>query len=73
MSAEIPQYFANSLVPVQPDRASLQNALEELQAAVQRGVTLIESNSPPPDPSHNHVFGSVYNGELGMAVSTVFT
>ena len=71
MSAEIPQYFKNTLVPVKTDRPSLQNALDELQAAVKRGVTLIESNCPPPDPNHNHAFGSIYNGELGMATSTV--
>ena len=71
MSAETPQYFKNSLVPVKTDRQSLQNALDELQAAVKRGVTLIESNCPPPDPNHNHAFGSIYNGELGTATSNV--
>lgn len=71
MSAEIPQYFKNSLAPVQTDKQSLQIVLEELCVAIRRGITLIETKCPPPDPDDNHAFGSLYNGELGMFTATM--
>ncbi|KAL1955793.1 hypothetical protein VTO42DRAFT_8113 [Malbranchea cinnamomea] len=68
MTAATPQYFRNTLVPVQIDDQTLQDTLRELRLAVRRGVTIIEENTAPPNPNDVHAFGSIYNGDLGIAL-----
>ncbi|KAK2750338.1 hypothetical protein FQN57_003818 [Myotisia sp. PD_48] len=67
----MPQYFQNDLPLVPVDKDALQNTLNELTEAIQRGFTLINANSPPPDIGNNQAFGSIYTGDLGVAIMAI--
>ncbi|KAK2872079.1 hypothetical protein FQN49_002581 [Arthroderma sp. PD_2] len=64
----MPQYFKNDLYLVPIDRVSLQNTLGELREAIVRGFTLIKANSPTPDINDTKAFGTLYNGDNGVAL-----
>lgn len=68
MTTERPQYFENKLQPVTIDRPTLLKVLDELRAAVRRGVELIEATCPPPEPADEKAFGTIFNGSLGSHV-----
>jgi hypothetical protein len=59
------QFFENHLQPIEIDRTSLLRVRAELRAATRRGVELIESACPPPDPMNSVAFGNIFNGHLG--------
>ena len=69
MAATRPQYFENKLQPVSIDKTTLLNVLAELRAAVSRGVDLIETGCPPPDPADKNAFGTIFNGRPGRFAS----
>ncbi|KAF3480129.1 uncharacterized protein GIQ15_05476 [Arthroderma uncinatum] len=64
----MPQYFKNDLYLVPVDKVSLRNTLSELRAAIVCGFALIKANSPAPDINDTKAFGSLYNGDNGIAV-----
>lgn len=61
-----PQYFKNTLEPVDLDKEALLDILAQLQASIRRGIEQIQSECPPPDPHDQRGFGSIYNGSLGI-------
>ena len=65
MATTLPPYFKNTLEPVDINKASLDNALAELRAAVKRGVDLIETDWPPPNETDQDAYGDIFNGSLG--------
>lgn len=47
--AERPQYYENTLKPLEVTAASLTESLEELRAAVRYGAEAIQANETPQD------------------------
>jgi hypothetical protein len=68
MASTRPQFYPNTLQPLSIDKSTLQDTLNDLRAAIRRGVDLINSSYPPPDPSDPTRFGTIFNGNLGKIV-----
>lgn len=64
MATARPQFYPNTLQPLQINKASLENTLGELQLAVKNGAGVVLKNSPrPTDPSQQ---GNMYSGISGI-------
>lgn len=61
-----PQYFKNTLEPVDLHKEALLQTQAKLQTSIRQGIDLIQSESSPPDPPDQRGFGSIYNGSLGI-------
>lgn len=55
-----PQFFPNDLKPIAIDEPTLRKVLDELRAAVRRGITLIQSRETEKEDS-----GTIFSGSLG--------
>ncbi|OOF97029.1 hypothetical protein ASPCADRAFT_165427 [Aspergillus carbonarius ITEM 5010] len=55
-TADLPQYYPNTLTPLNINKQSLVNALKELQAAVGRGANQLQEGCPPQTD-----WGATYN------------
>ncbi|KAL1968910.1 hypothetical protein VTN77DRAFT_1271 [Rasamsonia byssochlamydoides] len=67
MPASRPQYYKNTLQPIEINKANLKQALKELQLAVKQGTEVVRAGCPSPvDPSN---YGSIYSGTPGIALS----
>ncbi|KAK2760701.1 hypothetical protein FQN54_001936 [Arachnomyces sp. PD_36] len=62
-----PQYYKNTLQPVDLDKEALLDTLAKLQTSIRHGIELIQTECPPPDPREERGPGTVYNGSLGIA------
>lgn len=49
MSDERPQFYENHLTPLTVNAASLNEALQELRAAVRNGAELVHTKDPVPE------------------------
>jgi hypothetical protein len=67
MAATLPQFHKNNLQPVEIERLELRDVLLILQAAVRRGVDLLKSERPVPDPASDATYGSISHGDLGRS------
>ena len=65
---ERPQFYENHLQPIEVTEEGLLEVLAKLRAAIKKGVELIETQHPPPDPSEKDAFKTIYNGNLGIAL-----
>ncbi|PLB46911.1 lanthionine synthetase C family protein [Aspergillus steynii IBT 23096] len=60
-----PQFYANTLEPVETTPGSLQKTLTELLVAVRRGVDVVQQGSPP---SEDWGSSGLYTGPAGIAL-----
>ena len=61
----LPQFFSHKLQPITIDEPTLRRILDELRAAVRRGIELIQSKYKEPDVTENEGFGTIFSGSLG--------
>jgi hypothetical protein len=61
--AEAPQFYANTLKPIEINQTNLRNALTELRSATRRGAELVE-RAGPAEPDGKLGF---YTGVLGIS------
>lgn len=47
MATQRPQYYQNTLEPIEINRESLQQTLQELRDAARRGADMVKEGSPP--------------------------
>jgi hypothetical protein len=67
MATNQPQFYENTLQPVEINRANLKQILRDLQLAVKQGTEVVRTGCPSPvDPSN---YGSIYSGTPGIALS----
>ncbi|KAL1988189.1 hypothetical protein VTN96DRAFT_719 [Rasamsonia emersonii] len=67
MPTSRPQYYKNTLQPVEINRTNLKRILKELQLAVKQGTEVVRAGCPSPvDPFD---YGSIYSGTPGIALS----
>lgn len=63
MPTSRPQYYKNTLQPVEINRTNLKRILKELQLAVKQGTEVVRAGCPSPvDPFD---YGSIYSGTPG--------
>lgn len=61
-----PQYYENTLQPIQINQTTLQQTLKELQQAVILGTKVVQAGSPAPkNPAE---YGSIYTGSTGECI-----
>jgi hypothetical protein len=65
MATTLPQYHENKLEPVHSDEVALQDVLNRLQSLIRKGVELLKSERPVPDPASDASYGSISSGDLG--------
>lgn len=63
-----PQYYENTLQPIQINQTTLQQTLKELQQAVIQGTKVVQAGSPAPKNSAE--YGSIYTGSTGERIHT---
>lgn len=63
MPTSQPQYYKNTLHPLQIDQPTLQQALKELQRAVLQGTGVLQAGSPGPVSPTD--YSSIYSGTAG--------
>lgn len=63
MPTATPQYYKNTLQPLQINQSTLQQTLKELQRAVIQGTKVLQAGSPAPVSSTDH--SGIYSGTAG--------
>lgn len=65
MATERPQYYQNALKPIEINKDSLQQTMQELRDAARRGADMVKEGSPPPG---EWGIGGLFLGNPGMTI-----
>jgi len=65
MATERPQYYQNTLKPIELSQESLQQTLQELRDAARRGADMVKEGSPP---AGEWGIGGLFLGNPGMTI-----
>lgn len=68
-TTDLPQYYPNNLTPLDINQETLENALKELQVAVDRGATLLQEGCPPQSEWGKTYNTGLYVGFPGMRIA----
>ncbi|OJZ84053.1 hypothetical protein ASPFODRAFT_139831 [Aspergillus luchuensis CBS 106.47] len=68
-TTDLPQYYPNNLTPLDISQETLENALKELQVAVNRGATLLQEGCPPQSEWGKTYNTGIYVGFPGIALA----
>lgn len=67
MEATRPQFYPNTLQPLEISKANLESVLQELQLAIKNSVDIIAKNCQRPTDAS--AYGNIYSGTPGLVLS----